>query len=398
MKSGLKKLKSSSLYQTLLLALVISTLLLLPQYLLKQSWELEKNRQQYYKLIDAIESALELALNHNQLDTTFNFEHKEVSEYTVGISSKPWGCFKIVNLFAKDSAYNFVNRTYLVNDPLTKLRPQPNLYIQRSRNSIDLEDSVILKGAIYLNVEDETGDRKKGAMFFEPKSFLPELSNFQAFRWSLDYLIQQYPNSQIESFEPNTNYKQDFLNEPRLVYLEKTDTLKECLVEDNVIVISSQALHIENTAQLNRCLIWAPSCSFGSSFKGSVHMVCKDSIYLDSGVTLSQSSLIINNASQGALVFGKSVSVEGNILLYNPSGTKSCICVFDPTTEFKGQVYAEGPIQLQGLVKGSILAAGTVVYSADRLKMNYLEKLTLRPIDKPEGNKRNLIRIFHETR
>jgi hypothetical protein len=174
---------------------------------------------------------------------------------------------------------------------------------------------------------------------------------------------------------------QDILNnsfsEPTSWLTTKKDLILDGFRSNgNIGVISTDAVLVEPTCQLERTILSGSKIAIKDGFQGSVQLFARDSIIIGKNCNLLYPSVIcINNENINNIYFeiGESSSIEGTIIVYQqyPAAEKPKLKIGKGCI-IKGQIYHTGIIELNSEVHGSLWCEGLYLKTPRAFYHNHL--------------------------
>jgi len=350
--------------------------------------------ENYVKAYRNIHSAQEyfFALN-SQAPVNLSIDLFNSGDDSVQIRSCHWGLWEAAGFKASVVSKRLVEKSMIYGCfPMNEQKSA--MWMPMISHGIGLTGSVTIKGDCYvaeggvrMNVNiggytSTVSNHLQGNIYPCKTAFLNTstqqiqyLSNLLHANWST-----VFPGGQqafTKSFS-DTIYRS--FSEPTLCIMLDTTTinLASVIIKGNCILYSAKPLAIPATAQLEQIQVIAPTVFVESGFKGSLHIMATDSIWvMDRATLVYPSSLVlfiekfkINSTN---ITIANNAIVNGIVYSYQatPDMQRSLIRIA-PQALTRGMIYTNGYVELMGKHIGNISAMGFQYKSHDQVLTNIL--------------------------
>lgn len=393
------KLKAGALISvitaSIIIALFIGTMLLMLRgQLMMNSQALRQNR-----LERNLRSSIQLLLSQDftGADSLSQF----LDLYDEGIDSVhirhyPWGIYQIG-----------VARSYLRQDTLYrhfligKSIPQQDeyaLYLADDERPLSVSGKTSIHGKAFLPpaglrksyIENSSfeGDSIVYGPIANSSKMLPPLQ-----KAILDYLanlIAQEGDSSVDrpgrqAMQLPDTLTQSFELPPVIFYYPDSIKLSETHLDGAIIVLCDKKIHIDKSASLNNILVFAPTITIGEGFNGNGQFFATDSLIVGKGSRLAYPSVLgLTRRKEGSqesqlpdrsyIRVGESTKVEGIVFSHDEAPLEELLnrVIIDENAEVTGELYADGLLELKGIVVGTTRCKRFVLQTSSTYYDNFL--------------------------
>jgi hypothetical protein len=193
----------------------------------------------------------------------------------------------------------------------------------------------------------------------------------------IEHLNQVYSPLEFEVAYPEYSrmhaFNGSFEKETLRFHLQGALHLKGDTLAGNCVISSDRSIHIHSDCALNHTVLIAPSIYVQDGFEGFVQLFVTDTLVLQPHVNLEFPSACVAKAREDNPVhmeIMKKSKVEGILLVLSENNTGRLVIHHE--AKIQGQVYSHIPLQLEGLVEGSIVSHAFVQQDASAIRHNLL--------------------------
>jgi len=388
------KLKGGALYVSVIISILISIILSLFIVVAYYNTQSVQSLNSLIQLHLSMESGFEIAQSHYYNSTHSNtWQKMPYNNDSVMVKKMAWGCFTLIDVKAKNTHFS-IHKTGLFGTSATK---DTALMIADQNRPVGLAGKIKFTGSCYLPKAGIKSAYIEGTSFSDLNSLRPyikqapdyipiidetylktieqnqtEVSNYT------DSLISFIPEVLIHSFQKKTTVVQ-----------QRNIVLNSQILSNNIKIIASDLIIIENTCQLNNILLIARKVIFKKGFKGSVHVIAKDSIitedecefnYPSSFCVYSNSSSKATNKPVRGIFFGTQCKFKGSLLAANNKiGTSSMMIKMNKQFELIGNTYSSDYTDAQGNLYGSVFSKTLLLQTPSGVYENHLFNCMIDP-------------------
>lgn len=396
------KLKGGALYVAIIISILISIILslfIVVAYFNIQSVQSQNSLNQLnYSLDGGFEIAQSKYYNSNQSNL---WQKMPYNNDSVIIKKLPWGCFTLINVKAKNNHFS-VHKTGLFGTNASK---DTAIMVTEQNSPIGLAGKIKFNGFCYF---PKAGVK---SAYIEGNSF-SDLNSIRPFIISAPNYIAEIEENYIKSIEENQSllnpytdslisFIPDVLNQSfenkTAVIQQGGINLSSQNLSNNIKLIASDLITIENNCQLNNVLLIARKVIFKKGFKGTVHVIAKDSIitedecefdYPSSFCVYSNVKLNTPFPMVRGIFVGNQCKFKGGLLaVNNKTQTSRMIIKLNKQFEMIGNIYSSNFIDIQGSIYGSIICQKTLLLTPSGAYENHL----LNCLVDPKTYYRNLV-------
>ncbi|KAB1061971.1 bactofilin family protein [Salibacter halophilus] len=160
-----------------------------------------------------------------------------------------------------------------------------------------------------------------------------------------------FGNTRLLSEFNSDTIRNSFRSNPLIIQIDQPLS-RPSVFEGNIILKSNTPLSIPSSITINSGIVAAPEIRLEAGFKGSGQFWATDSLFISSMAQLNYPSHIVVTGENGYAEIDEGSEYNGEIFL---TEKKSFIKIGDKST-VKGNIITNGDIQLQGEVQGSVFA------------------------------------------
>jgi hypothetical protein len=356
------------------------------------------NQQIYHKLIHNLNSAIAYVLYlpeaQTSIDKTIDLYGEENDR--AQIKSKVWGVFNIASVSVSDK--NITLEKSFLYGYAPDQASNAAIHLKNSDRGLRLSGKTSIVGTCYLPQGVVQAAAVDGYLYQGSskliegtiiKSTDQEIAiNLSIIKRSEELLSLNFTQEGSTDAEADKLFTNDSLihsfAEP-ILYLNYNDPrLKEVTyLEGNIILYSSQPIHLSHTLKIKDALLVAPSLRFPENYQGSLQVVCSDSIVVESNVKLEYPSALLlikkNIANANPMIqVKKGARINGVIFAYSNALNDDKVYVQLQSGSYTmGQVYSTGSIDCQGTVHGGLMCKTILLKTNTSINENYLLNTTI---------------------
>jgi hypothetical protein len=388
------KLKGGALYVAIIISILISIILSLFIVIAYHNVQSVQAQNSLMQLNQSLESGFEIAQSaYYNPNSGASWQKMPYNNDSVIVKKMAWGCFTIVDVKAKNSHFN-LHKTGLFGSDASMDKA---LIVAEQNKPIGLAGKIKFNGSCYLPKAGVKSAYIEGTSFSDLNSirlyikqapaYIPEIDeNYLKSIEQTQLELNVYTDSLI-AFIPevlNQSFKQK-----TAVIQQGSVTLNSQMLSGNIKVIASNIITVENTCQLNNILLIARKVIFKKGFKGTVHVIAKDSImtedecefnYPSSFCVYSNSSSIIANPLVRGVFFGTQCKFKGGLLAANNKTNSSRMMIrLNKQFEMIGNIYSSDYADAQGNLYGSIFCKTLLLQTPSGVYENHLLNCMIDP-------------------
>ncbi|MBA4241879.1 MAG: hypothetical protein C0448_14230 [Sphingobacteriaceae bacterium] len=364
------KLKGGALYVAVIISILISIILSLFIVVAYYNIQSVQSQNSLMQLHYSLDSGFEMAKsNYYNSNLATTWQKMPYNNDSIIVNKMPWGCFTLIDVKAKNNHFR-IRKTGLFG---TLATTDTALMITEQNKPIGLAGHIKFKGMCYLPKAGIKTAYIEGSSFSDLNSLRPFIKPAPNYIPEIDenYLksinvtqseLNSYTDSLI-SFIPET-LNQSFENKTAVIQSGDI-ALSSQILSNNIKIISSDLITVENTCQLNNILLVARKVIFKKGFKGTVHVIAKDSIvtedecefnYPSSFCVIATNKVIKPSIEVKGIFFGKQCKLKGGLLASNNNNQTSRMMIkLNKDFELIGNLYCSDYADLQGKLFGTII-------------------------------------------
>lgn len=202
----------------------------------------------------------------------------------------------------------------------------------------------------------------------------------------------------------NTTYRRSFYKTTVFMDISSLDTLSQISLTGNIVLRSTRPIYIAPSAILTDVVLVAPKISIGAYTKGRFQAIASQIMDIGAGCVFSYPSVFWLHVSSQNLdhertVFKirKNTSIEGMVGFSGFFSNKQDYLprmIFSPDVNVLGTVYCDAPLELKGIVNGTVYAKQLVAQHQGNIYVNHLFNAAINSIDLPK----DFVRISFENK
>lgn len=375
------------MYVAIIISILISIILglfILVAYYNSNAVLAQNSHNQLYQ---SLCSGFELSKSAYYKTTSYNtWQKMPYNNDSIIVKKIAWGCYTLVDVNAKNTHFN-IHKTGLFGClQLTDTA----LMLAETNRPIGLAGDIKFKGNCYLPKAGVKSANIEGMSFSDINAVRPYIKQAPIYIPKIDeaYLknieetqlaLNLYTDSLI-SFIPDI-LNQSFQHKTTVIQIGSI-RLNRQVFSNNIKIIASDLITVDNTCQLNNVLLIARKVLFKKGFKGTVHVIAKDSIVTEDNCEFNYPSsfcvysndvkLTPNPLVRGAF-FGTQCKFKGGILAANNSNQSSRMMIkLNKAFELIGNVYSSNYADAQGKLYGTIYCQTLLLQTPSGVYENHL--------------------------
>jgi len=312
---------------------------------------------------------------------------------SIRVKKMPWGCFTLIDVKAKNKHFN-LQKTGLFGCAASS---DTALLITDQNRPVGLAGKIKFTAACYLPKAGVKSAYIEGTSFSDlnqvrpfikqAPSYLPEIdANYLKDIEQIQSELNPYNDSLI-AFIPKA-LNQSFKYQTAVVQQGAIHLSDEAL-SNNVKLIASDVITVENGCLLNNVLLIARKVIFKKGFKGSVHVMAKDSIITEDECEFNYPSSFLvhtnvtsagNSSPVRGIFFGEKCKFNGGILTANnKQGTSRMIIKSAKQFQLIGDLYSSDYAGVQGNVYGTFFCKTLLLQTPSAVYENHLFNCLMDP-------------------
>lgn len=388
------KLKGGALYVAVIISILISIILSLFIVLAYYNVQSVQSQNSLMQLHLSMQGGFEMAQsNFYNTSSSGTWQKMPYNNDSVMVKKIAWGCFTLVDVKAKNAHFN-IHKTGLFGAPTTM---DTALMVAEQNRPIGLAGKIKFNGACYLPKAGVKSAYIEGTSFSDLNSIRPYIKQAPSYIPEIDenYLktieetqsaLNLYTDS-LMSFIPDV-LTQSFQKKTAVIQ-QGSITLNAQILSNNIKIIASDLITIENTCQLNNVLLIARKVIFKKGFKGIVHVIAKDSIvtedecefnYPSSFCVYSNANSTTPNPIVRGIFFGTQCKFKGGLLAANNTSQSSRMMIkLNRQFEMIGNIYSSNYTDAQGNLYGSIFCQTLLLQTPSGVYENHLLNCVIDP-------------------
>lgn len=307
---------------------------------------------------------------------------------SVNIQNKKWGLFEIVKIESRQKQLS--NTMYYLSGKIGRKTDQLALYLTDLGFGLNLSGNTVIRGSVsipngkFKNSVINTSENKSkpfinGVLHTSSSKFV-EL-NERYLNESISFMLSSTKEDSIVYFNSimDSELYNSFFNKTLKLSSDKDISLINKSIKGRVIVISSKSITLDSTSTLEDVLLFAPSVTVKSNFKGQCQIIADDSIIISDNCNFLYPSIlcISNEKSSSKLIIGRNCSIRGSVILNVKNRSKSSKLVLSKSSLIYGEVVCTGVFEFYGEVIGSVYTNILGFDSSTSYYQNYLNNIKI---------------------
>lgn len=388
------KLKGGALYVAVIISILIAIILSLFIVLAYYNIQSVQSQNSFMQLHLSMEGGFEMTQSkyYNQNSGT-TWQKMPYNNDSVMVKKMAWGCYTLVDVKAKNAHFK-IHKTGLFGTSASK---DTAIMTTEQSRPIGLAGNIKFNASCYFPKAGVKSAYIEGTSFSDLNSvrpyikqapnYIPELNDSYLNAIELAQTeINPYTDSLI-SFIPDA-LTQSFHHKTAVVQ-QGSVILNSQILSHNIKIIASDIITIENTSQLNNILLVARKVIFKKGFKGTVHVIAKDSIvtedecefnYPSSFCVYSNTNSTTSNPIVRGVFFGTQCKFKGGLLAANDDKQSSRMMIkLNTRFEFIGNIYSANYTDAQGNLYGSVFCQTLLLQTPSGVYENHLLNCCIDP-------------------
>jgi hypothetical protein len=384
------KLKSSALFFTIVISLVVALLcssLILIGYFSRL--QIQQN-QQKERLARNLRSAIQLLVSESVVDSSLTLDLYGEAKDSIIIGTHQWGIYEVgyASSFGRGDT---VSSTFMLGVKPDSIYKSA-LYLLDQGRPVTFAGNTLVKGIAYLPeagakrgwVDGKNFEREKmvEGETRKSESRLPELNKafLQKMLKAIDFKGKGIYNLPL----PKDSLKVSFFQKTMRFHRSRSPLfLNSISAKGNVIFSSDTLIVIGSNAHLENVILFAPNIEFAEGFKGKVQAFATDSIIVGKDCHFQFPSALclleidsIDNRPR--LHLAKGVRLEGSLLQYVTFLDRSlATTTISSDAIVEGVVYADALVSIEGSIFGSLICNKFLLNRPSGVYENHLLDCTL---------------------
>lgn len=388
------RLKGGALYVSVIISILISIILSLFIVLAYYNTRSVQAKNSELQLQLSLESGFEMARSEyytaNAADT---WQQMPYNNDSILMRKKAWGCYVLIDVKAKNAHFR-LNRTGLFG---TMAWRDTALVLAEQNRQIGLAGKIRFRGKCYLPKAGIKSAYIEGTGFSDLNAVRPYIFPAPEYIPQLDerYLetiaqsqsgIDPYTDSLL-SFMPD-EWNQSFKQHTAVVQ-QGSMVLSNRSLRNNIKLIASDVITVENTAQLTNVLLIARKVIFKKGFRGTVHVICRDSIVTEDECEFAYPSSFcvyserVPDSLRGmvrGIFFGTDCKFKGGLLAATDKKNLSRTMIrLNRHFELIGNIYSSDYADAQGNLYGSLCCRTLLLQTPSGVYENHLYNCFIDP-------------------
>jgi hypothetical protein len=323
--------------------------------------------------------------------TTDSLKLFSTSEQYTTIAHSIWGLFNI-RTGVGHQADQQVSRCALMGwhcDPLA-----PSLWVADNNEPISMAGEARLTGACYLPAR---GLRRA---YIEGRPYTGSLTlDDQRLSGSAIPPLPERIQAQIRSFTDGLQASEGAVSwsdlahdsidvafaEPALVAdLGSVRELSNAHVFGHVLLLALDSVRLTSSFRCSGIVIWAPHVTIASGFIGDMQCFTRFGVLMESDTRLNYPSVLVSTGGDSThsatISIGERSVFEGAIIGWPMARRAKPVTVeFSQGTVFDGEVWNDGPVQLQGSMRGTVVANSVLLRTPSSVYRGHIMDVQLGP-------------------
>lgn len=381
------KLKGGALYIAIIISILISVILGLFITLAYYNTQSLSIRSSVSQLELSLESGFEMACSeYFYKESQGRWQKMPFNNDSVMIKNLQWGCFNLVSVTAKNKHHR-LSKTGLFGGPASA---DTALMVAELSRPIGLAGKIKFKGSCYLPKAGIKTAYIEGTSFSDLNSLRPYIKPAPNTIPSLDESYLKAIGDVQTELNPGTDSLISFIpdlldhsfNKKTAVLQAGSVSLNSQVLSNNIKIISSNIITVDNTCRLSNVLLIGRKVVFKKGFKGTVHVIARDSIVTEEECEFNYpSSFCVYNATTvnsanptiSGIFFGEHCKFKGGILAANDKNSSSKLMVkVNRSFELIGNAYSSGYAEAQGSIYGSFFCNSLLLQTPSAVYENHL--------------------------
>lgn len=388
------RLKGGALYVSVIISILISIILSLFIVVAYYNTRSVQAQNSVLQLQLGLESGFEIARSEYYSGAGGgSWQQMPYNTDSILVRKKAWGCYVLIDVKAKNAHFR-LGKTGLFG---TQAWRDTAMVLAEQNRQIGLAGKVRFLGNCYFPKAGVKSAYIEGNGFSNLNALKPYIHPAPEYIPQLDahYLesmaqcqsgIDPYSDSLL-SFIPE-QWNQSFKQQTAVVQ-QGSMVLRNHMLSNNIKLIASDVITVENSAQLNNVLLIARKVIFKKGFKGTVHAICRDSIVTEDDCEFAYPSSFgvyaehVPDSLKGmvrGIFFGTACKFKGGLLAANdPKNLSRMMIRLNKQFEFIGSIYSSDYADAQGNLYGSLCCRTLLLQTPSGVYENHLYNCFIDP-------------------
>lgn len=381
------KLKGGALYVSVIISILISIILSLFIVVAHYNTRSVQAHNSETQLRLSLESGFEIAQSdyYNSANTGV-WEKMPYNNDSVSIKKMAWGCYTLIDVKARNAHFR-LSKTGLFGTAAWK---DTAIVLAEQNRQIGLAGKIRIYGNCFFPKAGVKSAYIEGNGFSDLNTVRPHLRPAPDHIPDLDeHYLETIAQSQ-SGLNPYTDsllsFMPDLWNQSfscrSAVLQQGTIKLNNQVLSNNIRLIASDVITVENSCQLTNVLLIARKVIFKKGFKGTVHVISKDSIVTEDECVFDYPSSFavysaqVPDSARGkvrGIFFGKDCKFKGGLLAANDKKELSRMVVkLNKGFQLVGNVYSSDYADIQGVLYGSVCCKSLLLQTPSGVYENHL--------------------------
>ncbi|PCJ87265.1 MAG: hypothetical protein COA57_04865 [Flavobacteriales bacterium] len=238
----------------------------------------------------------------------------------------------------------------------------------------------------YIEGQSFVGNKLINGEVLESSKSIPKI-NPEMLAHNQSYFERSFSkNDSVVSFEEiqeQHSIVNSFVNKPLLIYSEENIILTHQYYEGNIRIVSGKSVFIGAGSKLKDVIIYAPVIEAERDFEGNLQLFASDSLVIGDNCTFNYPSVVglikRQNKESATLLIKENTEINGVVFAYDekPAGKSLLKVAIEKNATIKGQVYANGMVDLKGNIHGSLACNKFILNTPSSVYENHLLNVTI---------------------
>lgn len=389
-----RRLKGGALYVSVIISILISIILSLFLVVAYYNTRSVQAQNSLTQLQLSLESGLEIARSAYHAPAGGDaWQQMPYNSDSVLVRKKAWGCYLLIDVKAKNTHFR-LHKTGLFGTPAWR---DTAIVLAEQNRQIGLAGKIRFRGNCYFPKAGVKSAYIEGTGFSDLNGVRPYILPAPEYLPppDADYLaaidqsqsgLDPYSDSLLP-FIPD-QWNQSFRQQTAVIQ-QGTMVLSNRTLSNNIKLIASDVITVENSARLDNVLLIARKVIFKKGFKGTVHAVCRDSIVAEDECEFAYPSSFcvysahVPDSARGmvrGIFFGTACKFKGGLLAANDRKNLSRMMIrLNKQFELIGSIYSSDYADAQGNLYGSLCCRTLLLQTPSGVYENHLYNCSVDP-------------------
>jgi hypothetical protein len=379
------KVKGGALYISIIISVIIGVILTFFILISRYNQFTVTKFSQASQLQFNIKSAFEIARSdYFTEEKNDRWIKNQINDDSIRIKKISWGAYLAVAVQTK----NRHQRLYQSSLLGTLSSPDTCLYVGDNTRPVGLSGKIEIKGKCYLPAAGIKPAYIEGQSYQSASNFASLIHTSSAeipsvtdkFRDGIKVQRDKL-NSRVDSLVSGVpDLCKNSFNNKTVVIESGSATLSRKTLGGNIKLVCNGSLIIDNSCMFNDILIVCDKIKFKKGFKGSVHVIARDSISMEENCEFEYpSSFVVFNDRVGptalaTIQFNEQCKFAGAVVALSDkaSTTNNVFVKLCGGGEIIGSVYSSGFLHLQGKCFGTIFCQKLLLKTPSAVYENHI--------------------------